>query len=249
MPRKNKTALKTGKGWWKQRQAGVLPPKIRKFLSVNGNKAVTGFTVVRVPIEGFTSQLLEYLSIGTYVDAIKSANYDQMFHLAVEFESQIGTFTLEKNAVITLTKNKPYLNRPTAEREKGALTPVTWSELFENTRNLLGDEAYTGYDARTNNCQDFVLALLKGNHALTPRLNSFIKQDAEEVFRRMPAFSEKLVKKVTDLGAVADVLIQGQGGCPSATHIKCVGCGATVRKDNISRHKKTLKHQYKAKSK
>lgn len=237
-------AKKGGKklfGLPRKRLAGKLPPHVRNFLARYGTSHITAMRLVRVPIESFTQRLLELVSVGTYSDAVHSANYDAMFHLAMEVYGEAGVFTLEKRAVISLSRGRIYSNRPNTQYlDVGGVDPntTTWNDLFARTRQRMGDELFTGYDARHNNCQDFLLQVLASNGGLvTSEVRQFIKQDAESIFRRMPSFTEKFARLATDLAAVADKVVEGEG-----YRVAC-HCGSVVRRDNLARHKKTKRHR------
>jgi hypothetical protein len=88
---------------------------------------------------------------------------------------------------------------------------ISYNDLFEKTKEKMGNFAFTGYDARRNNCQRFVWSMLEANGLATEGLKAFIVQDAEAIFRKMPAFAEKIGKTLTDAAAVADRVIEGQG--------------------------------------
>ena len=64
----------------------------------------------------------------------------------------------------------------------------------------MGDEKFFTYNAVSNNCQDFLLAFLQPSNIGTPENYTFVKQDTESLFRRLPIL-QKIAKSTTDLGA------------------------------------------------
>ena len=58
-------------------------------------------------------------------------------------------------------------------------------ELMENTRKFMGDKKYFDYDAFNNNCQNFILSILKANQLNTPEYEKFIYQDIRELYKEL----------------------------------------------------------------
>lgn len=193
----------------KKRQVGVLPPKVRNLLAEIGNQQITSMKIVRTPIETAVQGLLSIISLGSYNKAVKNANYDSMFHLALFLNDSI---TLDKQAVISMVKGNPIKDKSEVFTVAlGADQPITFQKLLDNTREYMGNSAFSNYDSRRNNCQDFVMAILKSNDLNSPQAQSFVKQDAEAIFQKMPSFTDKVAGFFTDVGAVTDQLIEGEG--------------------------------------
>lgn len=190
-----------------KRKAGLLPPPVRKLLSEIGNTEITSIKITRTPLSSAIKTLLNVISLGAYNKAVKNSPYDEMFHLAIFVN---GTYTIDKQAVIKFVKTNP-IRKSTETFDLPLQKKVTYNELFENGRQKMGDDKFTNYDARLNNCQDFILGLLDGSGLLTSDARAFIKQDADAVWRRMPSISEKIGLFLTDVGAVADRVVEGEG--------------------------------------
>jgi len=190
----------------KKRRTGLLPPQARLFLRKYGNTPITSLQVVRTPLASSTRTLLNYVSLGTYQNAVKQANYDNMFHLALVINNSL---CLDKQDVIKLRVANCTTQNSDVVQVK-LLRPITINELLERTRLFMGNENFSNYNALYNNCQDFVTAILQSNNLLTDTLYMFIKQDADAVFRNMPAFTERIARLFTDLGAIGNRLIEGE---------------------------------------
>ena len=87
---------------------------------------------------------------------------------------------------------------------------LTLQQMLDNTQKLMGDRYYT-YSAFQNNCQDFIIAILRANNLWTAARDRFVKQPLEGVIKELPFYTQKLANVATDLAAVADVAIQGRG--------------------------------------
>jgi hypothetical protein len=185
-----------------------MPPLMRSILEEIGNDKITSMKIVRTPIESFVKTLMNIISLGQFESAVKKNHYDSMFHLALLIN---GKYTLDKQEVLKLVKGSPV--KKTSETMDIDLQgkEITFNELLEKTREVMGPRNFTNYSSRKNNCQNFVESVLRANDILTDEHKNFIMQDADAVFRKMPKFTEKLSDVVTDLGAVADRVLEGEG--------------------------------------
>ena len=190
-----------------KRKAGLLPPPVRKMLETKGSVKISSIKIVRTPLSSFVSSLLNVISLGAYEKAVNESPYDSMFHLAMLIN---GRYTTEKNEVIKLYQGTP-VKKNSETFDLPVSKNITIGELFENGRQKMGDDNFTNYDARSNNCQDFLLGLLDGSGLTTDDARKFIKQDAEVVFKKMPTVSEKIGRFLTDVGAVGERIMEGEG--------------------------------------
>jgi hypothetical protein len=88
---------------------------------------------------------------------------------------------------------------------------ITMGQLIEKTRQYMGADRFTNYHPATENCQDFILAVLTANGLMRPEYQQFIKQDAVKIFEGTPKWTQHIAKFITDLGARANRLVQGEG--------------------------------------
>lgn len=190
-----------------KRKPGLLPPPVRKMLDTKGSVKISSIKIVRTPLSGFITSLLNVISLGAYQKAVKESPYDSMFHLAMLIN---GRYTTEKNEVIKLYQGTP-VKKNSETFDLLVSKNITIGELFENGRKKMGDDNFTNYDARSNNCQDFLLGLLDGSGLTTDEARKFIKQDAEVIFKKMPSVSEKIGRFLTDVGAVGERVMEGEG--------------------------------------
>ena len=180
------------------RDPGKLPPTARKLLEQVGDEKITSMTLFRNPIS--------LSKFAKFVGALKGTNYDDLFHLGVIIN---GKYLLDKQAVLHfersgIPKDSETLQIPIAKE-------ITISELLEKTRKRMGDSNFSSYNAKSNNCQDFMLAVLSANGLSSPELTKFIKQNVEAVFNNLPSYAEAISNFVTGTQAVADRVIQGEG--------------------------------------
>ena len=150
------------------RDPGVLPPSVQKLLNKVGSETINKITVWRKPIS--VNQSLKNLGL--------KLPYDNIFHLAVNLN---GKYNLEKNEYIKFVTGSPDGEKLVIPVAK----PMTFDELFLKTKNRMGAEKFTEYEATNNNCQTFITNILKTLDSFTPEANKFINQDAEKIFKSL----------------------------------------------------------------
>ena len=201
-----------------KREAGILPKSVLDILDKMENEyiTVTSMIVVRTPIQEYVGTIMNVISIGKYKEAMADSPYDCMFHLSLCIN---GRYILEKNESIALSDNKgggsldDYRTNlegrsETADVSIPANDRITLRQLLLNTREYMGCDKFSDYCAMTNNCQDFILALLYSNRLSTPRLEQFVKQDAERIFNRLPTHTPIVARKLTDVAAIGNKLAE-----------------------------------------
>lgn len=204
---KSKKIIKKIDKTFRQRKSDVLPPKIRDFLNTKGNEKITSIKIVRTPISSFIKTLMNVISLGNFEKAIKQSSYDNMFHLSLYINDK---YIFDKREIVKLEQKNPIQkNSETIEISLGEKS-ITIQELVEKTKSQMGDSLFNRYDARNNNCQDFVLSVLKANGLNNNNIESFVKQDAEQIFKKMPSITSKIGKFFTNTGAVVNKIIEGE---------------------------------------
>ena len=140
---------------------------------------------MRTPIERAINGLLSLITGNRYNKAVKEAGYDNMFHLALYVN---GKYLLDKQEVVHFEKKNP-IKKNSETKNVPVLRNITIEELIQNTKSSMGDKKFNTYDAFRNNCQDFIMAILEGNRLGYGDFQSFVKQDAEAVLKRLPKFT------------------------------------------------------------
>jgi hypothetical protein len=165
-----------------------LPYRVRRFIEDNGNKRIESITVYRQPIMSIISKLLNILSLGRWDQAKSKIGYDDLYHLymIVQFNDDTRAI-IEKNQDVNVTddiKTRDANTNSIAIDMKGR--QPTLFELLDNTRKGMGDSRFYSYDFRSNNCQDFLLAILQYNGMSSPQATSFIKQPLDQLVKTLP---------------------------------------------------------------
>ena len=175
-------------------------PSVQMFLKNHGNKQISRIEISRKPLNNVLQGL-----VGTY----KSVEYYRVYHLKMNIYCSDGfECAIDKEHVILahvgITKSN--------EEDIMAVNDVidfTINDLLEGGLSVLGENMFYKYDAFTNNCQDFIIALLKGNNIGNEKVYVFVKQDVEFIFKSRP-YLKKLVRGLTDFsGLVIDPIREG----------------------------------------
>ena len=188
-------------------------PKMRKLLQKIGDIPIISMTVGRYPIQSFVRKALNMLSFGKLENILKQLNYDQLFHLFLKIKLSNGDeYTLDKQEVIKLEPYKQKPNTETMNVDMSSLTDVlTINSLLETALKYMGPQPFFSYSGRVYNCQHYIMNILESLKLLTPELKTFIKQDTNQLFEKLPAYVQFISNVSTDLGARANRFLEGEG--------------------------------------
>ena len=183
------------------------PPKVQSFLNTYGDKTISNVTLRRAPIKGMINTMLNFLSFGKWDELRKKYGYDTFYHLSMVFNVANTSAVLEKNQIINLSTG--YNQQPDTEI-MNVPSPAnrTVRELLENTRKAMGDDNFFKYDAFSNNCQVFLMNVLKANGMLTPAAQTFIVQPIDQLVKELPGYMKPVARALTDVAAVGDIALQ-----------------------------------------
>lgn len=191
-----------------------IPPRVRSFLRNFGDQKITGMKLVRKPIEGKIKQIINIASLGQFQANLKSAQYDEIFHLSIDIEFGFDpkkAAKIEKLARISISQEKadtnPY-NADILQVNLPAKFDLTINQLIQNTYSRMGKAKFLGYSSHSNNCQDFLVNILQANKLNTDQLENFIKQDTQLLFKKM-GYLKPISDKLTDVAAIQDTILQG----------------------------------------
>lgn len=188
----------------------ALPGGSQKVFNAHKGDIIKEITIRRAPINSAVSSVLNVLTFGSYKKAMKNLNYDSMFHLSMVVKTNRAHILVEKNERINIsTTIKRESN--TEEVDVPVSKSVTLDAFLENARKAMSDRRFFQYNAFENNCQDFLLGLLKANGMASAEVSKFIKQDAEKLVAQMPGYIKKISQFATDAGGKISQITSGQG--------------------------------------
>ena len=149
---------------------------------------------------------MNIMTAGKYNQVKRQLNYDDMFHLYLIVKLENGmNLLMEKNQVVNIEPYKFDIDKDCKNIKLNK--DITFTQLLLNGEKFQGD-TFWKYHPKTNNCQNFVLSLLKGNNLGDDSLYSFVKQDANQLFTPL---AEKITSGVINLAGRFDVLLKGTG--------------------------------------
>jgi hypothetical protein len=188
------------------------PPKVRKILKQYGEEIITSYKIKRTPVSSLLTSALSAVSLGSFGKRFGRSEYDELFHLFLEMTTQSGKrISVEKNEVINMEVSPP--SRPKEEVKditSNIPSGLTINELMNKTEERMGKTEFYGYSARDNNCQDFIVSVLKANGIGDETDQKFVKQDTKSLFENL-TFLRKFSNTLTTLGARANVITTGAG--------------------------------------
>jgi len=134
-----------------------------------------------------------------------SKTHDTLFHLFMVCKLENGKeIRFEKNFRLNVAEYNP---KPNTDRSPiGGIAGKTLNELFEVTKKAMGKDRFFRYDAINENCQDFMLAVVKANGLQADK--SFIKQDIKDL---VPGWVERLGMVATQFKNRLNLVTEGEG--------------------------------------
>jgi hypothetical protein len=180
-------------------------PAVQAILAQCGNDIVTNIRVCRDVVSANTESLLNAVSLGKFAELKKKYGFDTFFHLYMLFDAGGKTLMIEKNQTINLS----YYTKPCLESE--FVSPggtFTLNQMLDKTRESMGAEKFLTYDVFTNNCQLFLIGIMKANGLLTPKIEKFVYQNINQIVDELPGYVKPLVKGITDIARVVDTSLQ-----------------------------------------
>jgi hypothetical protein len=190
-----------------QRNPRLNPPAVRKLLEKIGGEDVQTIKLVRTPLSFATRTLLNIASFGQLDKVMKEIGVDRFFHLSMLIN---GKYVYEKNAVINLTEDPNIVKSNSETLDVDVNRVITIDQLVKNTQLQMADN-YGPYNAKTNNCSDFVSAVLKANALANDNTREFLSQKTQQLFDGFPSLTKKIVDFATSLGSSVDRQIEGEG--------------------------------------
>lgn len=187
-----------------------IPTKLnnisRRTMEQYDNQPIQQLTILRSPLKSHWTKALNFISNGKFDELKNKYGFDKLFHLSLVALINGNPIIIEKNEVVNIAPlNTKSRMGPNTEQFQVSLQgkTITLNEMINKTKNLMGNHLFYDYSALghnghpTNNCQDFVQALLKSVELLTPQAQKFIKQDISSIAKDF--YNDKKVDYVPDL--------------------------------------------------
>jgi len=185
-----------------------LPPSVKDIINNHGQEIITSITLRRNPVSKLIVGAMNAVSLGSFQNKLDQQPYDKLFHLAMLVQTNNKKFLLEKIERVNITSS---IGNP--EGLEKIDVPLNGKEinvfdLINNTLEQMGKTKFLDYDPVSNNCQVFLMNVLDANGLLNADNKDWVKQDTEVLFKGNKVLA-KISKKLTDIGASANVLMRG----------------------------------------
>jgi len=181
------------------------PPGVQSMLNEYGNGLVSDIKVCRKVVSSATETILNLLSLGKWNEAKRKYGYDRFFHLYMTFNVNGKPLMLEKNQVMNLS-SYPVPCDDSMDVSPGGT--FTLNQMMNNGRKYMGDNKFFPYSALENNCQNFILGILRGNNLSNSQIESFVYQDISKLVGNLPSYVAPVAKALTDVAATIDTGLQ-----------------------------------------
>lgn len=191
------------------------PPDVREFIKRHRTDIIQSAAVYREPVQRSVQILGNIISLGKLEQAKQSMNYDDIFHVFMVITTTKGEkYLVEKNQVVRMVElSQDEINRLDSIQHVNVsgLSGLPFEYLINNARDEIGDDIFWSYNAENNNCQIFLMNLLRYSGALTEEVKTFLYQDAPQILSKIPAISKALINTATQVAALWDVVVKGRG--------------------------------------
>ena len=173
-----------------------LPKHVRNVLDKYGDEPVQQIRIGRSPLPSALHSLFNILTAGNWKDILAKTGIDKLYHTFMIINEK---FTLEKNAVITLTTPPRQIQDGDEIIRVKVNGNKTLNEMISNTRKYMGSQ-FIPYNIFSNNCQIFIDSVLKSNGWSTQGTHKFLKQNLEYLLKELPEWSKMIAQKGSDIG-------------------------------------------------
>jgi hypothetical protein len=184
----------------------------KKTLKTYGQYNISKLQLIRTPIMNVLDKALNLLTIGKWESEKKNYSFDNLFHLGliatVDSKNGPKMIILEKNEVVNISPNVS-IKSDSELMDVPLKRPMTLQGFVDYAMERTTKDKFFLYDGVKNNCQDFILLLLKNNGLNTMKTQKFIKQHVEELMKKMPSFLQPVMNVATDLGARVNSVVGG----------------------------------------
>jgi hypothetical protein len=205
--------------------ATQYPPQVRQVLAIHGTHRITNIKLCKEVVSQNMEFLMKALAgAKTWEEAKRRNGFDKFYHLFMIVTMENGSVLhVEKNEIIRVAENP----RPCPDAlDLGSPSSITVSEMFDRTRERIGDRDFFTYDPFTNNCQSFITQLLKTMGLSNQTSSSFVYQNIDGLREDLPGYTKFLARGLTDVGAFFNTAYQKT--------VDYINNGKAERTDNIT---------------
>ena len=186
------------------------PPRVRDLINKYKDYKIINVLGAKQPIESSVQWLANTISSGKYEQAKSKLGYDNFFHVYLILRLEDGTkLKVEKNEVINIEVISS-LQKNTGSYNIGDAN-IRLGDFLRKGEQLMGPDKYFDYDGFTNNCQIYLLSLLKANGLINKDIGDFFGQDAQAVAQELGVLVSGLFRGVIKTAQIYNLLRYGRG--------------------------------------
>lgn len=179
-----------------------MSPTLKNFMNSNdANSPIQQIEVSRAPIQSVIETIMNAVSLGQLEQNKKTYNFDQIYHLVISFMVNGKWYSFDRRPRVTMVQGKlSQINGIDKSKLQGRVISlqgkqITIAEMFKNAIEKIGEQRLFSYTGSENNCQRFVVDMLRSSNLLTSADQEWILQD-----------TSKLLQNTGILPAVADAV-------------------------------------------
>ena len=165
------------------------------------------------------------MSFGKFQENKKKQGYDDLFHLYLivtywdAASKALKEIKLEKNAVVEVNTVKGEDYESCYSKQIEVPSDLNLNDLIFRGEALYRakvkgtpreNTSFWTYTAEFCNCQSFVYSLLQGSGLMSPEIEDFVMQNADEILTDRYGIAKPFARAVTDLGGRFDVFLYGK---------------------------------------
>lgn len=184
-----------------------------KTMKEFGNYPIKSMQIMRTPLSSGLLGAINVISFGKWFQLMKQFGFDKFYHLSLVANIDVNgvnkNIIIEKNEVVNVSpKYKTHATTEVVPVQMGNnLGKITINQLLKHTLDNVGDDKYFLYDPFTNNCQFFIRYILTSNGMYNKAAEKFLFQDISELVPKLPGFTRKTARAITDTSATATKLL------------------------------------------
>lgn len=238
-----------------------------KTLSMFGNSPIVNIKIGRTPLNNMLEGAVNVMSLGAWNDLKREQGFDSMYHLflifTVMYDGKRIDIIVEKLEVININTvlgsindkttflnvysqltnknfdldNPMFKNTAVESNMTKNYFKYNLNQTMDRTKKLMGTRNFHDYESFTNNCQVFIISILKAIDLFTLPAKEFTFQDVRALKAGLNPIVPYTMKKITQLGSVVSRLI-GKGKSDEATdefnkYIINAGLGGKLEEDEL----------------
>ena len=181
-----------------------LPRKVQNLYKKVKNDRVTELEIFRRPVGRAIEKALDAFSGNAVEKFFKNTEYDKLFHLGIIVNKKYLFHKQENFELSTIPGGyKKFIKGKELELSpvSGFSDDLTIKRMFRDTRKLMGEAKFYGYNAFSNNCQKFVVKVMTAIGAKFDK--KFVLQDLKKLSKKVPSFTKNLTNFFTDFARTA----------------------------------------------